>query len=90
MNKKQAKELVIKWAEIMGKGAGTGLMSHPSNKERYKILEAVNIMKSSKPSHNSSSKKDCFNSNCSYHRGKSRCVQPIDNTNCEIIQSSPS
>ena len=41
MNKKIAKEIVIKWAQVMAQGAGTGVMTHPTEKEREQIFEAI-------------------------------------------------
>ena len=43
MRKKGAKQILIKWAKRMADGAGTGIMTHPTEQEREEIKEAIKI-----------------------------------------------
>ena len=61
-------------------------------KELRELADYLDSLSNSRPTgaDNSSSKKDCFNTHCGYHRGKDRCLSPRDETNCELRESSPS
>lgn len=66
MLKKEAKELVIKWAEIIAKGAGQGVMTHPNSDERRQILEAVRVMTKNLTKHNSQKNQSAKDKPCKH------------------------